>query len=103
MKAMVLNNICNLKDNKNPLQLVELPVVEPGDREILVPIKLSERLKNAVPEPAAIGSEIGSVLPGFTLLAASAHFVAAKTKIFASNFRQLGGMPMEDTQNIYPF
>ena len=33
---MVLNNICNLKGNKNPLQLVELPVVEPGDREILV-------------------------------------------------------------------
>lgn len=36
MKAMVLNNICSLEENKNPLQLVELPVVEPGDREILV-------------------------------------------------------------------
>jgi propanol-preferring alcohol dehydrogenase len=36
MKAMVLNNICNLEENKTPLQLVELPVVEPGNREILV-------------------------------------------------------------------
>ena len=36
MKAMVLNHICNLKENKNPLKLVELPVVEPGEREILV-------------------------------------------------------------------
>ncbi len=36
MKAMVLNNICNLNKNKNPLQLVELPVPEPGPREIRV-------------------------------------------------------------------
>jgi propanol-preferring alcohol dehydrogenase len=36
MKAMVLNNICNLNESKNPLQLVELPVPEPGPREIRV-------------------------------------------------------------------
>ncbi len=36
MKAMVLNNICNLSQNKNPLQCVELPVPEAGAREILV-------------------------------------------------------------------
>jgi propanol-preferring alcohol dehydrogenase len=36
MKAMMLNSICNLKENKNPLQLVEIAVPEPGDHEILV-------------------------------------------------------------------
>jgi propanol-preferring alcohol dehydrogenase len=36
MKAMMLKSICNLKENKNPLQLVEMPVPEPGDHEILV-------------------------------------------------------------------
>ena len=36
MKAMVLNNICNLKENSQPLQLIELPVPEPGPREIRV-------------------------------------------------------------------
>src|SRR5574340_1598755 len=36
MKAMVLNNICSLKENKNPLGLVNLPIPIPGEKEILV-------------------------------------------------------------------
>lgn len=40
MKAMVLNNICNLDENKNPLQLAELPVPEPGAREILIRVSV---------------------------------------------------------------
>ena len=40
MKAMVLNNICNFNENKNPLQLAELPVPEPGAREILVRVSV---------------------------------------------------------------
>ena len=36
MKAMVLNNICSLHENRNPLQLVEIPVPVPGEHEILV-------------------------------------------------------------------
>lgn len=36
MKAMVLNRICSLKENKNPLELVNLPDPVPGEKEILV-------------------------------------------------------------------
>jgi len=36
MKAMVLNKICSLKENKNPLELVNLPNPVPGEKEILV-------------------------------------------------------------------
>ncbi len=36
MKAMVLNKICSLKENKNPLELVNLPDPVPGEKEILV-------------------------------------------------------------------
>src|SRR5574340_455222 len=38
MKAMVLNNICSLKENKNPLGLVNLPIPIPGEKEILVKV-----------------------------------------------------------------
>jgi len=36
MKAMILNELCDLKENATPLQLTELPDPIPGDREILV-------------------------------------------------------------------
>jgi propanol-preferring alcohol dehydrogenase len=36
MKAMVLTHICNLNKNKNPLELVEMPIPEPEDHEVLV-------------------------------------------------------------------
>ena len=36
MKAMVLNRICSLSENRSPLQLVEIPVPEPNNHEILV-------------------------------------------------------------------
>ena len=38
MKAMVLNQICSLKENKTPLKLVNLPNPVPKDHEILVNI-----------------------------------------------------------------
>ena len=38
MKAMVLNRLCNLKDNQTPLELMELPVPVPGDGEILLKV-----------------------------------------------------------------
>ena len=38
MKAMVLNEICDLKHNKTPLQLTDLPTPVPGEKEILVEI-----------------------------------------------------------------
>jgi propanol-preferring alcohol dehydrogenase len=38
MKAMVLNKICNLQVNSTPLELVDLPKPEPGQREILVKV-----------------------------------------------------------------
>ncbi|MDD4916059.1 MAG: zinc-dependent alcohol dehydrogenase family protein [Methylococcales bacterium] len=36
MKAMVLNRLCKLQDNPQPLQLTELPVPTPGEKQILV-------------------------------------------------------------------
>ncbi len=40
MKAMVLNGICNLGENKEPLELVNLPKPVPGEREILVRVSV---------------------------------------------------------------
>ena len=38
MKAMVLHRICDLKENKLPLELVNLPEPVPGEKEILVKV-----------------------------------------------------------------
>ncbi len=38
MKAMVLNKICSLNENRNPLKLVNLPDPIPGEKDILVKI-----------------------------------------------------------------
>lgn len=38
MKAMVLNQLCNLEENKTPLELTNLPDPVPGEREILVKV-----------------------------------------------------------------
>lgn len=40
MKAMVLNKICNLKENQIPLDLAELPDPVPEDGEILVKVSV---------------------------------------------------------------
>ena len=36
MKAMVMKEICNLNENKNPLQLMDVPEPTPGEHELLV-------------------------------------------------------------------
>ncbi|MBM4141707.1 MAG: alcohol dehydrogenase, partial [Nitrospira sp.] len=38
MKAMVLKKLCNLKENKSPLELIDMPVPVPGEDEILVKV-----------------------------------------------------------------
>ncbi|MGR9044698.1 MAG: zinc-dependent alcohol dehydrogenase family protein [Gammaproteobacteria bacterium] len=38
MKAMVLKRLCNLKDNAQPLELMEVPVPEPGADEVLLKV-----------------------------------------------------------------
>ncbi|MDD5320954.1 MAG: zinc-dependent alcohol dehydrogenase family protein [Methylococcales bacterium] len=38
MKAMVLKKLCNLKENQTPLELMELPVPNPGKKEILLKV-----------------------------------------------------------------
>ncbi|MEW6214939.1 MAG: zinc-dependent alcohol dehydrogenase family protein [Nitrospirota bacterium] len=38
MKAVVLNKICKLEENKDPLELVELPCPAPKENEILVKV-----------------------------------------------------------------
>lgn len=36
MKAMVLQNICRLEENKRPLELMDLPVPNPKEHEVLI-------------------------------------------------------------------
>jgi propanol-preferring alcohol dehydrogenase len=36
MKAMVLNGISSFKENRSPLKMIDLPVPQPGEKEILV-------------------------------------------------------------------
>src|SRR5262245_24173819 len=36
MKAWVLNNVCDLAKEGNPLSLVDLSIPEPGDRQIRI-------------------------------------------------------------------
>ena len=38
MKAMILNQVCGINTNKSPLELIDLPIPEPEDNEILVKI-----------------------------------------------------------------
>lgn len=38
MKAMVLNSLCDLSNEKSPLRPADLPVPKPGDKEILIRI-----------------------------------------------------------------
>jgi len=38
MKAMVLKKLCNLKENKSPLELIDMPVPVLGEDEILVKV-----------------------------------------------------------------
>lgn len=38
MKAMVLNRICNIRENNNPLDLINLPAPVPEDKQILVKV-----------------------------------------------------------------
>jgi alcohol dehydrogenase, propanol-preferring len=38
MKAMVIEKICNLKEEKEPLRLVDIPIPATGDNEILVKV-----------------------------------------------------------------
>ncbi len=38
MKAMILNKVCSLKENRRPLNLVDLAVPVPKEKEILVKI-----------------------------------------------------------------
>ena len=38
MKAMVLNKVCSLKENRTPLEMVDWPLPVPGENEILVKI-----------------------------------------------------------------
>ena len=38
MKAMILNKLCNILENKSPLKYAEFPAPVPGDNEILVKV-----------------------------------------------------------------
>ncbi|MHC4459784.1 MAG: alcohol dehydrogenase catalytic domain-containing protein, partial [Planctomycetota bacterium] len=38
MKAMVLNKLCDLKQNKRPLELTDIPTPQPKAREVLVKV-----------------------------------------------------------------
>ena len=59
MKAMVLNSICDLEENHSPLTLVDLPIPDPGEGEILVKVLASgvchtelDEIEGRTPPPA---------------------------------------------------
>ena len=68
MKAMVLNEICRLQDNKTPLKMVDLPVPVPGENEILVKVSACgvchtelDEIEGRTPPPAfpvVLGHEV---------------------------------------------
>ncbi len=85
MKAMVLSHLCNLKDNHRPLELVELPVPVPGDREVLLKVSTCgvchtelDEIEGRTPPPrlpivlghqvvglvAAAGKQVADIKPG---------------------------------------
>lgn len=85
MKAMVLNALCNLKENPLPLDLMELPVPTPGEREILLKVLACgvchtelDEIEGRTPPPRlpiipghqvvgrveAVGDKVGTVKPG---------------------------------------
>jgi len=115
MKAMVLKNICNFRENKEPLEMVNLPDPIPGEREILVKVSACgvchtelDEIEGRTPPPRLpvvlghqvvgkvekVGSganniqlETGSVLPGFIRPAVSAIFVFKGMKTCVKNLR----------------
>ncbi len=38
MKAMVLNNLCDVRENRHPLELVDIPIPVPGEDEVLLKV-----------------------------------------------------------------
>ncbi|MFC1563254.1 alcohol dehydrogenase catalytic domain-containing protein, partial [candidate division KSB1 bacterium] len=38
MKAMVLNKLCSLEENRTPLELTDIPEPVPGEKEVLVKV-----------------------------------------------------------------
>lgn len=85
MKAMVLNALCNLRDNPAPLTLTELPVPVPGEHELLIKVSACgvchtelDEIEGRAPPPSlpvvlghqvvghivAVGSEVGNTKIG---------------------------------------
>lgn len=85
MKAMVLNALCNLRDNPAPLTLTELPVPVPGEHGVLIKISACgvchtelDEIEGRAPPPqlpvvlghqvvgriVAVGSEVGNTKIG---------------------------------------
>lgn len=69
MKAMVLNNICSIAENKNPLELVNLPDPIPGEKGILVRVSACgvchtevDEIEGRVPPPRL------PVIPGHQII-----------------------------------
>jgi len=74
MKAMVLNKICSLRENKNPLRLIDLPNPVPGGKEILVKVTACgvchtelDEIEGRTPPPylpVVLGHEVVGIVEG---------------------------------------
>ena len=74
MKAMVLNRLCNLEENKAPLELIHLPDPVPGEKEILVKVSACgvchtelDEIEGRTPPPrlpVVLGHQVVGVVEG---------------------------------------
>jgi len=74
MKAMVLNKLCHLEENKTPLELVNLPGPVPGEKEILVKVSACgvchtelDEIEGRTPPPrlpVVLGHQVVGVVEG---------------------------------------
>jgi len=74
MKAMVLNKLCSLEENKTPLELMNLPNPVPGEKEILVRVSACgvchtelDEIEGRTPPPrlpVVLGHQVVGVVEG---------------------------------------
>jgi D-arabinose 1-dehydrogenase-like Zn-dependent alcohol dehydrogenase len=124
MKAMVLNELWSLEENKTPLEFTDLPDPVPGGKEILVQVSACgvchtelDEIEGRTPPPhlpvvlghQVVGLEVervvskletGSASRGFTRPVESASSAWRETRTCARISRRRAGMPTAGTRSI---
>ena len=119
MKAMVLNQLGTIAENKSPLELVDMPDPVPRDNEILIKVSTCgvchtelDEIEGRTPPPqlpVILGHQVvgrvdkgGSALPGYILPAVAVIFAPAALKIYVRALRPPVGTYMAVMPNMRP-